>query len=89
MIMQKTNFSFYFKEESVTVWQCKSNLNQFLSFNCYSLQSRKKFYKFKDELANSTPSQYNNINDIYGLARRFDIRASNGHKPTIIKTIAF
>lgn len=89
MMIKKTNFSYVFKEESVTVFNHNSKLEQYVSFNCYSLQSRRKFYKFQKTLKESGPKEYDNINDIYGLAREYEIRATNGHKPTIIDTIAF
>ncbi len=85
----KTNYSYVIKEESVTVWNHQAKMEQYISFNCFSLQSRKKFNKFKLEIANSLPEEYDNINDIYGLATRFDIRATGGHRPTFIDTIAF
>lgn len=88
-MIRKTNFSYVINEESVVVWNHQSSFEQYISFNCFSLQSRKKFNKFKQEIANSTPEQYDNINDIYGLANRFEIRATGGHRPTIIDRIAF
>ncbi len=87
--MKRDNFTYYFKEESVTLEIPGKRITSYVSFNCYSLQSRKKFKDFKQELAQSGPREYNNINDIYGLATRHGIRATNGSKPTITDTLAF
>lgn len=82
LMIQKTNFSYVLKDESVTVFRTQNTPNrQYISFNCYQLQSRRKFYKFKDTIQNSGPEEYNDINDIYGLARRFELKATNGHNP--------
>ena len=91
IMVKKANFWYVFKNESVTLVISHSPPlgNQYLSFNCYSLQSRKRFYKFSKILQESEPNEYDNINDIYGLAQRFEVRATNGHKPTFIETIAF
>lgn len=89
MMIQKANFSYVFREESVLVFKNSDQLKQTISFNCYSLQSRKKFYQFREALQNSGKKEYDNLNDIYGLAREFDIRASGGHRPTFAENIAF
>lgn len=81
----KSNFSYVFKEESVTVFRTQDTPHrQYISFNCYSLQSRKKFYRFQEVLKNSKPTEYDDISDIYGLAKQYEIRATNGHKPEIV-----
>lgn len=85
MIMHKHDLTYYFKEESVTL---EYNM-QYISFNCFSLQSRKKFKDFKRELSESNPNQFNTINDIYSLATRHGVRATAGRKPTITDSIAF
>lgn len=89
MIIRKTNYSYVVKKESVTVYNHNASSPQYISFNCYSLQSRSKFYAFQKEIEASTPDQYDNINDIYGLAREYEVRGSAGHKPTITDNIAF
>lgn len=83
--MKKNELTFYFKKESVVM----EYHNQFISFNCYAMQSHKKFKDFKTELSESKPKEFNNLNDIYGLASKHGIRASAGHKPTMTDTIAF
>ncbi len=90
-VIQKNNFNYYFKEESVIVEIMGGGRlgNTYLSFNCYQLHSRQKFKQFKQVLIDSGPNEYNSVNDIYGLAREYEIRASNGYKPTVIDTIAF
>lgn len=90
-MIQKSKLNYYFKDESVTLEVVSSGRlgNTYVSFNCYSLQSRTKFKQFRQTLIDSEPKEYNSINDAYGLARQYDIRATNGHRPTIIDTIAF
>lgn len=90
-MIQKNNFSYVFKNESVTliIPHSKQLGDTYVSFNCYSLQSRKKFYKFSRTLQESKPTEYDCLNEIYGLARQYEIRASNGHRPTFVETIAF
>lgn len=91
MIMIRGSFTYYFKEESVTL-EIPHPMplgNQYVSFNCYALQSRKKFKDFKRELSESSKKEYSNFNDIFGLATKHGIRATNGHKPTVIGRIAF
>lgn len=89
--MQRNDLKYYFKPESVTleIPHPQPLGNSYISFNCYSLQSRKKFKKFTQVLLESQESEYSNLNDIYGLARRYGIRASAGYRPTVIDTIAF
>jgi hypothetical protein len=83
-MVRKVNYSYVFKEESVTVFRNNDRLGQYISFNCYSLQSRKKFYQFREKLQNSKQGEFDDINDIYHLARIYEIRASHGHKPTFV-----
>lgn len=59
---------------------------QFISFNVYQLQSRKKFNDFKLALIESKRDEYGNINDIIGLATSFGLRGMVGHKPTILES---
>lgn len=91
MVMQRNNLTYYFKEESVTLEIPHSPPlgNSYVSFNCYSMQSRKKFKKFRQVLQESGDNEYSSLNDVYGLASRYGIRPTSGHKPTIIDTLAF
>lgn len=89
MVIQKNNYSYAIKEESITIWKHNHSLKQYISFNCFSLQSRVKFNQFKKTIVESNIKEYDNINDIYGLARKYEIRATNGRKPKIIGKVAF
>jgi len=91
MIMQRNDLRYYFRTESVILEiPNKGQIgNSYISFNCYTLQSRKKFKKFSRVLQESRNSEYSNINDIFGLARRYGIRPTSASRPTIIDTIAF
>jgi hypothetical protein len=82
-MIQRNKFTYYFKEESVTLEIPHSQPlgNSYISFNCYSMQSRKRFKDFKKELLESDPAEYDNVNDIYGLASKHGVRATGGHKP--------
>lgn len=85
IVIRRNELIYYFKKESVTLEYRK----QYISFNCYALQNRKKFRDFVHILQASDNSEYSNINDIYGLARRCEIRPVMGYKPTILDTVAF
>jgi hypothetical protein len=47
------------------------------------LQNRKKFKEFKRTLMESSPEQYDNINDIIGLASRYKLLGMTGYKPEV------
>lgn len=91
MIVNKGNFAYYIRDESVTlvIPHTPPLGDSYISFNCFSLQNRRKFHRFAKVIVESGPKEFNNINDIYGLARKFEIRATAGHKPTFVGTIAF
>lgn len=57
-------------------------MTQATSFNVFSLQSRKKFKDFRKELMESLPHEFDNYNDIYGLATKYGVRATGGHVPS-------
>lgn len=58
--------------------------DSYISYNCYALQSRKKFKQFRQTILDSRPREYNNINDAFELAREHNLRAVMGHKPDFI-----
>lgn len=89
--MTRNSLNYYFKEESVTlvVPHPKPLGDSYVSFNCYSMQNRKRFKKFSQVLMESDKNEYTTLNDIYGLARRYGIKPSAGHQPTITDRIAF
>jgi hypothetical protein len=90
VLVRKSKFSYVINDESITVFQNENNIGQYISFNCYQLHSRANFYKFKREIQSSTPDKYDTINDIYGLAMKYELRATGGHKPIIVEDkIAF
>ena len=82
-MIQRNSYQYYFKEESVTLVIPHSEKlgHSYISFNCFTMQSRKKFKDFKQELLESKPNEYGDINSIYGLARRHQVRPSAGHRP--------
>lgn len=89
--MQRSNFNYYFKEESVTleIPHAKPLGNSYVSFNCYSMGNRKRFKKFSQVLMESDQKDFSTLNDVYGLARRYGIQPTAGHQPTITDRIAF
>ena len=88
MIRNKDQFSFIINEPSVHVIK-RYNQEHCLTFSVYNAQSRHKFNHFKQALAKSPRQKYDNINDLYGLAIRHQIRGSGGHYVTVHKNIAF
>lgn len=93
LMMNRNQLRYYFKDEAVLLEipsKRHSHMgNTYISFNCYALQSRKKFNKFKRVLMESRESEYGNISDVYGLASRYGVRPTHAHKPTFVDTIAF
>lgn len=85
----KTNYSFFFKQESVVVWKHGAEMPQYISFNSYTMHSKKRFNSFQNELQRSSKKQYDTINDLYGLAREYGVSANAGHAPIIVGNIAF
>jgi len=86
MIRNKENLSFVIDDNSVKLIYNK----QVVIFNTYSCASRHKFNKFKQTIQNSPKNKYNTINDVYGLANRFEVRGSGGRLDMIIhKNIAY
>lgn len=63
--------------------------NQCIVFNTYNCASRHKFIRFKTILANSSKDRYDNINDIYRLARVYEVHGTAGVRFTVHKNIAY
>lgn len=84
MMVRKVNFKYYVKEESVTLVIPRSQRlgDAYISFNCYSLQNKRKFNSFVKVIVESERKEYDNINDIYGLAREYGIIPTAGRRPT-------
>lgn len=85
MIKHKDALSFDIGEQSVKLYYNK----QCIVFNSFNCPSRHKFNQFKTVIQNSPKKRYDNINDVYGLATRFSVRAVGGRYITIHKNIAF
>lgn len=79
VILEKKNVSYYIKEESVIV----EYNNQFISYNVYSLQNRKRFKDFKQSLIESTTDEYSTINELMSLAMRYGLKGMVGRRPQI------
>lgn len=84
-MIQKEHLSFDPQKNSVKLFYNK----QIVVFNAYNCPSRHKFNMFKQRIVNSSPAELDNINDIYGLANRFEVRGTGGESYTIHKTIAY
>lgn len=84
MIIRKSNYSYIIRTESIIVVKNKNSNGLCVSFNSFHLQSKKKFHQFKGEIIKSKPSEYDNINDAYRLAREYNMRAYGYHKPSFI-----
>ena len=91
LIMQREKYTYYFKEESVLLKIPHSTPlgDSYISFNCYNMQSRKKFKKFSQVIQDSSDKEYTDLNSVYGLARHYGINISSANKPTITDHIAF
>lgn len=85
IIIKRTQCTYYIKEESITL----EYNTQFTSFNVYMLQNRKKFKDFKATLLTSRKNEYDNINDIIGLATKFGLIGMVGRRPQIQDTDIF
>lgn len=79
IIIKRKQSTYYIKEESIVHEYNK----QFISYNVYALQNRKRFKDFKNVLLESQPHEYDSIIDVISLARQFGLRGTAGHKPTI------
>lgn len=85
MRMVRNDLIYHFSRESVTL----EYHDQYLSFNSYELQSKRRYNNFANELKSSESDQYGNLNSIIHLAKKHGIRPMKGCKPTIVNNIAF
>lgn len=85
IIVKRNECTYYIKDESIVL----EYNNQYISFNVYALQNRKRFKDFKLTLLESSRGEYSNINDIVGLASSFGLRGMAGYKPIINKKDTF
>lgn len=84
-MIEHGDVKYYFAQRSVTV----DYRGQYISFNTYSSNKKKNFKRFCRTLNKSSDGQYQSINDIYGLARRYSLIGVAGKKPIIVGNIAF
>lgn len=86
MIRNKDNLSFIISDNSVKLIYNK----QVVVFNTYNCPSRHKFNKFRQIIQNSPKNRYNTVNDVYGLAAKFEVRGCGGRLDVIFhKHIAY
>lgn len=79
IIISRKQCTYYIKDTSIIL----EYNNQFISYNTYLLQNRKKFKDFKNILLESEQGEYDNINDIVALAREYSLVGMAAHKPVI------
>lgn len=79
IIIKRKQSTYYIKEESII----HEYNGQYVSYNVYSLQNRKRFKDFKQTLLESQPHEYDKIADVFRLAMKFGLKGTAGHKPTI------
>lgn len=85
IIIKRNRCTYYVREESIILEYGR----QFISYNVYSLQNRKRFKDFKATLLESQPYEYDNIQDLIGLSMRFGLKGTTGYRPTIQDTDTF
>jgi len=79
IIIKRKQCTYYIKDESIILEYNK----QFTSFNVYMLQNRKRFKDFKQILLESNKEDYDNINDIIGLATKHGLIGMVGTRPIV------
>lgn len=79
IIIKRKQSTYFIKEESIIHEYNK----QYVSYNVYSLQNRKRFKDFKQTLLESQPHEYDKIADVFSLAMRFGLKGTAGHKPEV------
>jgi hypothetical protein len=82
IIIPRKSCTFYIKDESIILHY---NL-QYISYNVYQLQNRKRFKDFRTILLESNRDEYNNISEVIELANRFNLHGMVGHKPVVTDT---
>ena len=84
-IIKRKQSTFYIREESVI----HEYNNQYISYNVYSLQNRKRFKDFKQTLLESQPHEYDSISEVFALSSRFGLKGNAGHRPHITELDTF
>jgi len=79
IIIKRKQSTYYVKEESIIHEYNK----QFVSYNVYSLQNRKRFKDFKQTLLESQPHEYDKIADVFSPTMRYGLKGTFGHKPVV------
>lgn len=77
IIIKRKQSTYYIREESII----HEYNRQYVSYNVYSLQNRKRFKDFKATILESQPDEYDKIADVFSLAMRFGLKGTAGHKP--------
>ena len=78
-VIKRKQSTYYIKEESII----HEYNQQYVSYNVYSLQNRKRFKDFKQALLESAPHEYDKIADVFSLAMRYGLKGTAGNKPKI------
>lgn len=79
IIIKRDKCIYYIKEESITVGYGI----QYISYNVYALQNRKRFKDFKARLLDSYPNEYAEIRELLSLAMEFGLKGMVGRKPLL------
>lgn len=84
----KQAMTFEIQDSSVKLYYNK----QCIVFNSYNAYSRQSFNRFRKTLTNSPKDRYDNLNDVFRLARVCNIKATSGGygvEMTVHKNIAY
>lgn len=84
-MIQRNDLYYHINKESVTL----EYHSQYISFNSYAIQSKRRYNNFVKELVTSEEDEYNDLNSLMGLAKKHGIKPMKGCKQTIINNIAF
>lgn len=85
MIRNKEHLIFDIQEDKVRM----TYNNQVIVFNRFNCTSRHKFSDFTTILSNSPKNRYDNLNDVFNLANRYEVRAVSGVSLTVHKRVAY
>lgn len=85
MTINKNNLTYVVSKNSVRL-EYRGQSVVFNSFNC---ASHHKFKQFRAELIDSPKNQYDNLNDIFGLANSYSVKGCAGYQFTVHKNIAY
>lgn len=79
IVIKRKQITYYVREESIIAEYNK----QYISYNVFSLQNRKRFKDFKATLLESAPHEYDTINDLISLSIKQGLKGTVGYKPTV------